>query len=71
MVGVVLTTIVAPMCLRILLQFIRVVIASQSWREIPLGFAKLNREGIATPPGVIKHVTPLGWQHVSLTGDNI
>ena len=34
-------------------------------------FAQLNREGIATPPDVIKHITPLGWQHISLTGDYI
>ncbi|WP_280952041.1 Tn3 family transposase [Sinorhizobium sp. BJ1] len=24
-------------------------------------FAALNREGIPTPPNVIKHITPLGW----------
>nr|WP_292254706.1 Tn3 family transposase [Mesorhizobium sp.] len=34
-------------------------------------FAELNREGIATPADVIKHITPLGWQHISLTGDYI
>ena len=34
-------------------------------------FAELNREGIATPSDVIKHITPLGWQHISLTGDYI
>ena len=33
--------------------------------------AELNREGIVTPPDVIKHITPLGWQHISLTGDYI
>ena len=30
-----------------------------------------NREGVATLPDVIKHITPLGWQHISLTGDYI
>lgn len=34
-------------------------------------FADLNRSGIATPPEVIKHIAPLGWQHISLTGDYI
>ncbi len=34
-------------------------------------FAELNRSGIATPPEVIKHIAPLGWQHISLTGDYI
>jgi hypothetical protein len=29
------------------------------------------REGIPTPPDVLKHITPLGWQHISLTGDYI
>jgi hypothetical protein len=31
----------------------------------------LNREGIATPVDVIEHITPLGWQHISLTGNDI
>nr|WP_292243950.1 hypothetical protein [Mesorhizobium sp.] len=26
---------------------------------------------MSTPPDVIKHITPLGWQHISLTGDYI
>nr|WP_160113674.1 Tn3 family transposase [Phyllobacterium salinisoli] len=34
-------------------------------------FTELNREDISTPPDVIKHITPLGWQHISLTGDYI
>lgn len=43
------------------------------WNTLYLdpAFAQLNREGIATPPDVIKHITPLGWQHISLTGDYI
>ncbi|MGY6710101.1 MAG: Tn3 family transposase [Rhizobiaceae bacterium] len=43
------------------------------WNTLYLepAFAELNREGIATPPDVIKHITPLGWQHISLTGDYI
>jgi len=38
--------------------------------DVP-AFSEQNREGIPTPPGVIKHITPLGWQHISLTGDYI
>ncbi|MGV1768117.1 hypothetical protein [Rhizobium rhizogenes] len=34
-------------------------------------FAELHREGIGTPPDVIKHTTALGWRHISLTGDYI
>lgn len=43
------------------------------WNTLYLepAFAELNREGITTPPDVIKHITPLGWQHISLTGDYI
>ena len=40
-------------------------------RDIEPTFAELNPEGIATPADVIKHITPLGWQHISLTGDYI
>ncbi|WP_377274019.1 Tn3 family transposase [Rhizobium sp. R86522] len=43
------------------------------WNTLYLepALAVLNREGVATPPDVIKHITPLGWQHISLTGDYI
>ena len=43
------------------------------WKTLYLepAFAEINREGIATPADVIKHITPLGWQHISLTGDYI
>ncbi|MGE0283436.1 MAG: Tn3 family transposase, partial [Rhizobiaceae bacterium] len=43
------------------------------WNTLYLepAFAELNQEGVATPPDVIKHITPLGWQHISLTGDYI
>jgi hypothetical protein len=43
------------------------------WNTLYLepAFADLNREGVATPPDVMKHITPLGWQHISLTGDYI
>ncbi len=43
------------------------------WNTLCLepAFAKVNREGFATPPDVIKHITPLGWQHISLSGDYI
>ncbi len=30
-----------------------------------------NGEGVPTPPEVIKHISPLSWQHISLTGDYI
>ena len=43
------------------------------WNTLYLepAFADLNRNGIATPPEVVKHIAPLGWQHISLTGDYI
>lgn len=43
------------------------------WNTLYLepAFTELNREGVATLPDVIKHITPLGWQHISLTGDYI
>ncbi|MGX9574262.1 Tn3 family transposase [Mesorhizobium sp. f-mel] len=43
------------------------------WNTLYLepAFAELNREGIATPPDVIKPITPLGCQPISLTGDYI
>ena len=43
------------------------------WNTLYLepAFVELNQEGVATPPDVIKHIAPLGWQHISLTGDYI
>ncbi|NKB84535.1 transposase [Ochrobactrum grignonense] len=43
------------------------------WNTLYLepAFAELNREGTITPPEIIKYITPLGWQHISLTGDYI
>ncbi|MCK3777248.1 transposase [Ensifer sesbaniae] len=43
------------------------------WNTLHLepAFAEINREGIATPAEVIKHITPLAWQHISLTEDYI
>ncbi|MCW0001537.1 Tn3 family transposase [Pararhizobium sp. YC-54] len=43
------------------------------WNTLYLepAFAALNRDGITTPPDVIQHITPLGCQHISLTGDYI
>ena len=38
---------------------------------LKLAFAELNRDGIKIPPDIIKHITPLGWQHIRLTGDYI
>ena len=34
-------------------------------------FAAPDREGIPAPPDVLRHMTPLGWQHFSVTGDDI
>ncbi|WP_234906835.1 Tn3 family transposase [Rhizobium rhizogenes] len=43
------------------------------WNTLYLepAFGELNREGIPAPSDVIKHITPLGWQRISLTGDYI
>lgn len=43
------------------------------WNTLYLepAFAELNREGIPTPPDIIRQITLLGLQHVSLTGDYI
>ncbi|MGQ2953051.1 MAG: Tn3 family transposase, partial [Agrobacterium sp.] len=43
------------------------------WNTLYLepAFAELNRDGIPTPLDIIKHITPLGWQHISLTGGYI
>ena len=51
----------------------RLINAIVYWNTLYLepAFAELNREGIPTPPDIIKHITPLGWQHISLTGDYI
>jgi TnpA family transposase len=32
-------------------------------------FAELARLGYDTSPEIIRHVAPLGWQHITLTGD--
>jgi TnpA family transposase len=41
------------------------------WNAVYLGRAldALRRRGEAVPDTLLAHVTPLGWQHVNLTGD--
>ena len=41
------------------------------WNTLKLGEAVLAREqaGIDTPPELLAHVSPLGWEHINLTGE--
>ncbi|MDR3440570.1 Tn3 family transposase [Telmatospirillum sp.] len=36
---------------------------------LEMAYAELARRGMAVTPELIKHVAPLGWEHISLTGD--
>ena len=38
-------------------------------RYLELAYAELARRGMAITPDLMKHVAPLGWEHISLTGD--
>jgi TnpA family transposase len=38
-------------------------------RYLDLAYAELARRGMAVPSNLMKHVAPLGWEHISLTGD--
>lgn len=29
----------------------------------------LEHQGRSVPPGLLQHLSPLGWQHINLTGD--
>ena len=41
------------------------------WNTTYLGAAMrhLERQGRSIPPGLLQHLSPLGWQHINLTGD--
>ncbi len=41
------------------------------WNTLYMGRAveHLRRSGIAAPDELLTHVSPLGWRHISLTGD--
>jgi len=43
------------------------------WNTLYLepAFAQIQREGAAMPPDLVRHITPLGWQHIGLTGDYV
>lgn len=41
------------------------------WNTLSRTGLRRAQPGRHTPPDVIKHITPLGWQHISLTGDYI
>src|SRR3712207_7889834 len=34
-------------------------------------FDALRTRGVAVPPDLVRHVAPLGWEHVGLTGDYV
>jgi hypothetical protein len=38
-------------------------------RYLAPAFAELGRRGHDVSPELIRHVAPLGWQHIALTGD--
>ena len=38
-------------------------------RYLAPAFAELARRGHDVSPELIRHVAPLGWQHIALTGD--
>ncbi|WP_146220760.1 Tn3 family transposase, partial [Gluconacetobacter entanii] len=41
------------------------------WNTTYLGAAMrhLEHQGRSVPPGLLQHLSPLGWQHINLTGD--
>ncbi|SDB71600.1 Tn3 family transposase [Belnapia rosea] len=41
------------------------------WNTVYLGLAvrRLRADGVAVPDEMLAHVAPLGWEHISLTGD--
>jgi TnpA family transposase len=49
-----------------------VVAAITLWNNVYLAAAvgALRRSGVAVPDDLLRHVWPLGWDHVSLTGDH-
>ncbi|MBP1807793.1 hypothetical protein J2Z33_003674 [Rubellimicrobium aerolatum] len=36
---------------------------------LQLALEELSRRGDAAPPPLLQHLSPLGWQHINLTGD--
>jgi Tn3 transposase DDE domain len=40
-------------------------------RYLAAAFESLRRDGQPLRPDIMKHVAPLGWEHISLTGDYI
>ncbi len=40
-------------------------------RYLQTAFDALRSRGVAVPPELVHHVAPLGWEHISLTGDYV
>ena len=40
-------------------------------RYLQTAFDALRSRGAAVPPELVRHVAPLGWEHISLTGDYV
>ena len=43
------------------------------WNTVYLepAFTELRRQGRDVPPELAKHIAPLGWEHIGLTGDYV
>ena len=40
-------------------------------RYLQAAFDALRARGTVIPPELVRHVAPLGWEHISLTGDYV
>ncbi len=40
-------------------------------RYLEVALAELAGRGVVTPPELVRHVAPLGWEHIGLTGDYV
>ena len=40
-------------------------------RYLQAAFDALRARGAAVPPELLRHVAPLGWEHIGLTGDYV
>ena len=40
-------------------------------KYLEVAFADLTRQGKAVNPDLLRHVAPLGWEHIGLTGDYV
>lgn len=40
-------------------------------RYLQSAFEALAARGAAVPPELVRHVAPLGWEHIGLTGDYV